>query len=136
MSLDLFRLLIDFGFVILIWAVQLVIYPSFKYYSQENLVNWHQSYTKRVTVIVLPLMIIQLTIAVIQIINIMNLYTILSMILISILWFITFLVFVPLHQKIDSGEAELQTSIKLVRYNWIRTVLWSMVFVISLFQHI
>ena len=56
MSLDLARLLIDFGFVVLIWAVQLVIYPSFGFYAKANLFEWHKSYTARVTYIVLPLM--------------------------------------------------------------------------------
>ena len=58
MNLEYIRLLVDAGFIVLIWAVQLVIYPSFKFYSNANLLKWHRLYTKRVTVIVLPLMLV------------------------------------------------------------------------------
>ena len=104
MSLDLARLLIDFGFVVLIWAVQLVIYPSFGFYTKANLFEWHKSYTNRVTLIVLPLMFSQLILSCLQLWNIQNWYTIVSFVIIIILWLQTFLIFVPLHQSIDINE--------------------------------
>lgn len=132
MSVDDFRLLLDFGFAVLIWAVQLVIYPSFLYYPKKDLITWHRSYTVRVTYIVMPLMFGQLILSIWQLIALKNLYTVLSVILIGLLWVLTFTVFVPLHRNIDRGQPESDTSLKLVRYNWIRTVLWSSVFLISL----
>lgn len=132
MSVDLARLLIDFGFVVLIWAVQLVIYPSFGYYSKENLYNWHRSYTTRVTFIVLPLMFSQLVLAVIQLWQNQNWFTILSIIIIASLWLLTFLVFVPLHVSIDENVPRENVTDKLVTKNWIRTFLWTLLFVLSL----
>lgn len=135
MSLDLLRLLIDFGFVVLIWAVQLVIYPSFGYYIKENLYKWHLSYTKRVTFIVLPLMFGQLILSAIQLWQFQNWYTSLSAILIIVLWLVTFLVFVPLHQSIDDRVPVDNVCKKLVQKNWLRSVLWTFLFIISVVNY-
>ncbi|WP_115463099.1 hypothetical protein [Winogradskyella aurantiaca] len=132
MSIDALRLLVDFGFAVLIWAVQLVIYPSFQYYPKKELITWHRKYTIRVTYIVLPLMFTQLILSIWQLVALVNWYTLLSVLLIGILWILTFMLFVPLHRRIDMGQPEANTCIKLVRYNWVRTLLWSIVFLISL----
>ena len=58
------QLIVDFGLLVLIWIVQLIIYPSFLYYKSKNLMVWHQKYTERIAVIVLPLMLMQLAIAI------------------------------------------------------------------------
>ena len=131
MTLDLARLLVDFGFVVLIWAVQLVIYPSFNYYSKENLFTWHKSYTARVTLIVLPLMFSQLILATIQLFSFQNWYSVSSILIIVILWLLTFLVFVPLHQGIDNEKPVKDACLKLVKINWSRTILWTLLFAIS-----
>lgn len=132
MTLAIARLLIDFGFMILIWAVQLVIYPCFQYYSKENLLVWHKSYTLRVTFIVLPLMLSQLALAVIQLWHFQNWYTVSSILIIASLWILTFSIFVPLHQSIDNTIPAPDVCHKLVSKNWMRTVLWSLLFGISL----
>lgn len=135
MTLDLARLLIDFGFVVLIWAVQLVIYPSFDYYSKENLFIWHKRYTVKVTFIVLPLMFSQLILAAIQLWQIQTWYTIVSAVLIAILWLQTFVIFVPLHQSIDMNRPIENVCNKLVNKNWMRTILWTLLFFISLLYY-
>ena len=135
MTLDLVRLLIDFGFLILIWAVQLVIYPSFGYFSKENLFPWHKSYTKRITIIVLPLMFSQLIVAIIQLWNMQDWYTIASMAMIAVLWLLTFLIFVPLHQSIDNKLPIENVCFKLESKNWIRTLLWTLLFAISIVRY-
>lgn len=135
MALEDFRLLIDFGFVILIWAVQLVIYPSFGHYTTGRLIRWHKSYTQRVSFIVFPLMVTQLIIVGFQLHNNVDWFTLASVLLVIILWLITFIVFVPLHQSIDKQQPVKDVCTKLVRYNWIRTLLWTTVFLISLIYY-
>ena len=135
MSLDFARILIDFGFLVLIWAVQLVIYPSFSYYSSANLFNWYKKYTKRVTIIVLPLMFSQLIITIIQLWNIQDWYTIISLLVLVILWLLTFLIFVPLHQSIDNNAPIENVCFKLESKNWIRTLLWTLLFTISIVHY-
>lgn len=136
MNLEFIRLLVDAGFIVLIWAVQLVIYPSFKFYSNANLLQWHRLYTKRVTVIVLPLMVSQLVLGFFQLFQIQNLYTISSFIIILVLWVITFTMFVPLHQSIDKGLPIYNVCNKLEKKNWIRTLLWSLLFIISFLNYL
>ena len=38
--------------VVLLWLVQLVIYPSFLECAEERLVNWHRTYVNRVAWII------------------------------------------------------------------------------------
>lgn len=131
MEIELLQLLIDFGFAVLIWAVQLIIYPSFKYYSTENLLIWHQLYTKKITFIVLPLMFAQLIITSLHLWQIVNIFTALSMLIVVLLWLLTFIVFVPLHQSIDQDKNDKTTVNKLVKKNKLRTFLWSFLFLVS-----
>jgi hypothetical protein len=132
LDLKILQLVIDFGFVVLIWAVQLVIYPSFKYYNTDNLIKWHRLYTLRVTYIVLPLMFTQLVITILNAWNHSNLISILSLFIVLMLWLLTFLVFVPIHQKIDTANTTSSDLDHLVSKNSYRTFLWSFLFLLSL----
>lgn len=122
------RMLIDFGLVILIWMVQLIIYPGFSYYSNDNLLKWHKIYTPRITMVVAPLMFIQLGIAVYLSVFEFSTVTLIYSILVLSTWFSTFIYFVPLHQKIEKNK-DLNVSVsKLITRNWIRTFQWSFIF--------
>lgn len=134
MSIDFIRLLVDTGFLILIWAVQLVIYPSFAHYTADNLFRWHRQYTVRVTYIVLPLMLSQLSLALYHMYNLQNWYTVLTLLIIILLWVLTFSVFVPLHQSIDIRQPVDRVCDKLLNLNWLRTALWTLLFFMTLFQ--
>jgi len=132
MSLAIIRLLFDAGLFVLIWMVQLVVYPSFTFYNSDNLKRWHDKYTKQITFIVMPLMLGQLATTGIQLWQDMTYYTILSGVLVFLLWGATFLKFVPLHNRIINGDFDEEILDDLVWYNWGRTVLWSLLFLISL----
>ena len=132
MSLAILRLLIDFGLVVLIWIVQRIVYPSFLHYNHKDLVPWHNTYTSRFTFIVMPLMVGQLGISIYQLILEINLYTVLSLIIILIIWLSTFLQFIPIHAKISKGKVSEKLLISLVKKNWIRTFLWTALFLYSM----
>lgn len=127
------RLLVDFGLVVLIWLVQLVIYPSFQYYRSEDLLRWHQKYTSRITVIVMPLMLAQLALNTFYTLQVSSITAWCSLLLIVLVWLITFAYFVPAHRKISEGKTGT-ILIDLVRFNWWRTLLWSAVFLIGLLE--
>lgn len=131
MLIEILRLVVDFGLVVLIWTVQLIIYPSFLYYSKENLVVWHKKYTYLIGRIVSPLMLFQLGISIYQITLATNLYTISSLVIVGILWTSTVLQFVPIHKIISDGTASEQMLLSLETKNWIRTFLWTLVFLYS-----
>jgi len=124
--LPLIQLLIDFGLVVLIWMVQLIIYPSFLRYESHSLEKWHLTYTGRITVIVAPLMMAQIALAGFLVITrtSYNSLEILALGLIILNWLLTFFVFIPLHQKIDVQPADRNVQRRLVQSNWIRVVLF------------
>jgi len=131
-NLQVLSLLFDFGLVVLIWIVQLIIYPSFKYHNQESLVKWHAKYTVRIAGVVIPLMFGQL---------ILYLYLIFTQPDVSIYirsgltisaWITTFAIFVPLHNTINNRKNTEKTLSQLVSKNWIRTVIWTLLFIINL----
>ena len=132
MSLEIIRLLVDFGLFVLIWIIQLIIYPSFLYYSPENLIPWHRKYTRLIGYIVGPLMILQLGIAVYQTTLALSPYHLISLGIIGIVWISTFLQFVPLHNKISKAEFTDKTLTSLVKKNWLRTFLWTLLLLLSL----
>lgn len=131
--LDLLCLLFDFGLVVLIWMVQLIVYPSFLYYTSKNLLLWHQKYTQRLALIVIPLMLGQLILSAFQVYQNLTSYSLSTFLIVLFLWGITLLKFAPMHGEISQGNTSKEFLTNLVRWNWIRTVLWSLLFVIHLF---
>lgn len=133
--LETLRLLLDFGLMILIWMVQLLIYPSFAFYTKENLVKWHKKYTGRIALVVIPLMLGQLIITTYQLINYHGVYEISSMAIVLFLWCSTFLQFVPLHNSIGKAHKIRKSVEKLIRKNWTRTILWTFLFVVTAWNY-
>lgn len=129
--LDHIRLICDTGLFVLIWIVQLIIYPSFTYYEPKNLLIWHSLYTKRIALIVIPLMLGQLATVFLQLYLQFNWYSIISVILVLGVWLSTFLQFVPLHNHIANKAYSAETLYKLKLHNWLRTVLWSLLFILT-----
>lgn len=128
MNTEIVKLLFDFGLVILIWMVQLVVYPSFLFFEIKNLNKWHKKYTLGLSIIVIPLMFGQLFIASIQLFQLPEIKTIINILLIILVWVITFTIFVPIHNKISKNKATQKLLKRLVQYNWLRTILWTLIF--------
>ena len=129
--IEITRLLLDFGLCILIWMVQLIVYPSFAFYNNTQLLKWHKTYTKAIALIVIPLMLGQLGIVIYQVFLTQNTYTLVSIVLVVFLWGITLLKFAPMHQQISEGNTQIQLLKTLVQTNWIRTIIWTLLFVLS-----
>ena len=124
----------DTGCLVLIWMVQLVVYPSFKYYPPKPLQLWHNTYTKRITIVVLPLMFGQLICVGLSTLFHFNVYYLIKMILVVMVWVLTFAVFVPLHNKIARTDTTEFIVNQLVNRNWSRTVLWTVIFGMTLWK--
>lgn len=129
-------LLVDFGLVILIWMTQLIVYPSFKYYDELQLVTWHQKYTVAISFIVMPLMLLQVVLHSYQLYTSFNWFAVVAIFLIILTWLNTFAVAVPLHNQIAKNTNPLAAAEKLVNINWYRTIMWSLVFVIGLINNL
>ena len=132
--LETARLVFDSGLLVLIWMVQLIVYPSFLYYKNlGTLYEWHETYTKRIAMVVIPLMLGQLITTTLQVIATQNFYTLTSSGLVLLVWASTFLQFVPLHANIANKRNIERTLRQLKQKNWIRTALWSLLFILSLY---
>ncbi|QLG46738.1 hypothetical protein [Costertonia aggregata] len=129
MHIEFLRLLFDFGLVILIWTVQLIIYPSFPYYGRLDLIEWHKIYVQRISYVVVPLMFGQLVVSAIQVYESQTFYTIASLILVILVWALTFSQFVPLHHKISNTTFTEKDVRQLIVRNWGRTILWNLIFI-------
>lgn len=111
--------------------IQLIVYPSFLFYTAKELIAWHKMYTKAIALIVIPLMLGQLGIIIYQVFLVQNTYTLTSIILVVFLWGITLLKFAPMHQQISEGNTHVQLLKKLVQNNWIRTLIWTILCAMS-----
>ncbi|WP_158977898.1 hypothetical protein [Cellulophaga sp. L1A9] len=136
MAIAIIGLLIDFGLVVLIWMIQCVVYPSFGYYTQENLIVWHKKYTARFSFIVVPLLVSQLSLSIYEVALGTNFFTVLRLMLIVAVWCSTFFQFVPMHIKISIGIVNDQLLDSLVHKNWIRTFVWTFLFLHHLYFYL
>ena len=129
--LEITRLVLDVGLLVLIWMIQLIVYPSFLFYTAKELIAWHKMYTKAIALIVIPLMLGQLGITIYQVFLVQNTYTLTSIVLVVFLWGITLLKFAPMHQQVSEGNTHVQLLKKLVQNNWIRTLIWTILCAMS-----
>lgn len=127
------RIVVDFGLVVLIWMVQLIVYPGFLHYSDNDLLKWHKYYTPKITYVVAPMMFIQMGIAIYILFFEFSVFNLIYFLLVLSTWVSTFIYFVPLHQKIESSQNIKLSAKKLTSGNWLRTLQWSFIFVFGLF---
>ncbi|MEM9895807.1 MAG: hypothetical protein AAF789_05515 [Bacteroidota bacterium] len=123
--------IVDFGLVILIWMTQLVVYPSFTYFQSEDLIAWHSKYTTAISVIVMPLMLTQVALHGYFLLTDYHLLRLIAATLIGLVWINTFFFAVPLHNQIGASINVQEAAQSLVKVNWYRTILWTLVFLLS-----
>ena len=116
-------LLVDTVFLYLIWVIQLIIYPSFKYISDQNFSKWHKNYCNIIGFFVIPLMLFQLIESVILVIDFRG---VLNFAVVIITWALTFTVFNHIHKKLSNEGNKKDIINTLLRLNWLRVFLWSL----------
>jgi hypothetical protein len=119
------NLLVTMGLVVLIWIVQIIHYPSFLYYSKEDFSEGMISHQRSISFITLPLMMTELFLTCFIFYKTPNIYSSLGMSLVILIWLSTFYIQVPLHKKLLTGK-DLTLIEKLIRTNWIRTIMWTL----------
>ncbi|MDQ8197345.1 hypothetical protein QEH56_04260 [Pelagicoccus enzymogenes] len=128
-------LVVDTGLLVLIWIVQAVIYPSFRSVEANAFKAWHRDYTRKMGYIAAPLMIAQLVATSFQVLqNYREPLAVIHFALAVSSWVATFALSVPLHDKLQTHGNLSEIISRLVSKNWIRTILWTLTFAISLGQ--
>lgn len=111
----------------LIWFVQVVHYPLMSSVGREGWVAYERRHTARTSLVVAPLMLVELVTAAILAAGIVREADWLAWTgigLVGVVWASTFFVQVPLHQRL-SAEWSDRAHAALVRLNWVRTFAWS-----------
>ena len=107
----------------LILTIQLVHYPLFLKIKPENFSNYEKAHTKKITVLVAPLMIAELLLAFLLFFQSTNITSFILLILLALIWTSTFFIQVPLHSKLVENYSKEHIQ-KLIKSNWIRTIIW------------
>jgi hypothetical protein len=125
LQLIVFNLAVSWGLSILIWLVQVIIYPGFVRIPAGKFVDYHHWYVKRITIIVLPLMVSEVLLTAMWLLDAPAPGSIISSVLVLVVWFSTFVFQVPIHGRLKSGK-DTALIRRLVATNWIRTGAWSL----------
>lgn len=131
-SLEVWQLMIDFGLLILIWLVQLIIYPSFRHCEANQFQAWHNTYTGLISLFVVPLMVAQLGIYGWWVATRGEGADYLVLGLIALIWVVTFAWSVPCHDTLHRVGFDRQVINQLVLSNWPRTIAWTAIWGMSL----
>ena len=112
-----------------IWFVQLVHYPLFRFVSKEKFSQFEKSHSRYASYVVIVPMLIELVTSIMLLkwypTSIPYYLLLLGFILVVIIWVSTFFLQVPSHSILSEGYKfkEIQW---LVRSNWIRSIAWSL----------
>ena len=125
-------LLIDCSLLVLIWIVQIVVYPSFRFADEHTFSAWHANYARRISLIAGPLMLLQAGAHVSTVWSESNVTNGIAALLIAAAWAATTFLSVPCHRALQQqGKDQLQIA-RLINTNWIRTACWTGVFIVTL----
>ena len=106
-----------------ILMTQILSYPLLLKLSKSDFYDYYNSYTKRISFIVIPLMIFEVLLSIILNTILNNFYLFASNILLLVIWGSTFFIQVPIHNKLSSNHSYSLIN-KLIFTNWIRTIAW------------
>jgi hypothetical protein len=122
----------SFGLVVLIWLVQLVIYPAFADIAPERFVRWQARYTRTISWVVVPLMLAHVGLIAWRLVVAPGVSVGLAAAMVTVAWVATFALAVPAHDRLQAGGPENGVIGQLVATNRIRTVAWTLAFLFTL----
>ena len=116
----------------IILVTQFITYPSFLSVSKQKFYYFHNKYVNRISFLVIPFMTLELF-SLCYISYVLNDFLLIKgLIILLSIWLSTFIIMVPLHNKL-SLKYEKELVIKLINYNWLRTLLWSIKLIFILY---
>lgn len=117
-----------------IWTIQVVHYPFFHRLDKQHFELHMDIHREKISYIVVPVMLAELASAIgLLLYNSQFQHEFIAgLILLFFIWISTAVVQVPSHSKLANGYNQTETE-KLVRLNWIRTIMWSLRLAILLF---
>ena len=112
----------------LIWTVQIIIYPQFERVGREEFPAYHASHMNRMSFVVGPLMLIEVTTAgwLFFFFDTHDPLFLASLALLPVHLISTAFIQVPLHKKLERDGLNPQVSTRLTQTNWLRTAAWTL----------
>tara|TARA_B100002051_G_scaffold188872_1_gene178886 strand:- start:102 stop:467 length:366 start_codon:yes stop_codon:yes gene_type:complete len=105
-------------------VTQIVSYPLFLNVDEKIFTSYHSEYVKRITIIVMPIMIIELALTIMLYYMLDGFLSQIFLISIVLIFISTVIIQVPIHNKLKFSYDE-HLAKKLIKTNWIRTFLWT-----------
>ena len=115
----------------LIFTTQIVSYPMFFKVKLTNFKIYHEQYVEKISFIVMPLMALELIIATLLVYMSNSIIINLIFCNLMLIFLSTYFIQVPIHEKIKTDPNE-KLLLRLVRTNWIRTLLWMVKCILSI----
>jgi hypothetical protein len=109
-------------------------YPCLAHIEKNDLVAWHKAYCTRKSYFEVPLLCGQAVTVGVLIYLDPDMRNTLSAMIILLCWLSTFGLSVPCHNQLQEAGKDLSVIRKLVWTNLIRTLLWSIVFMIGVWK--
>jgi hypothetical protein len=109
-----------------IWVIQLLHYPYFHHLHRQNFTGLMQKHRLRISFIVIPVMLIELLTGawLMYYSTTLKSFFLIGFLMIAAIWLSTFWFQVRAHNQIAGGYNSSAVT-KLVKTNWIRTILWT-----------
>ena len=110
-----------------IWLVQLVQYPMFEYLDRATFTRSHAFHGAAIGWVVGPPMLVELAMAasILWRRGMGNAPALCGFMLVLGLWALTLFVMIPLHGRLGSEGFSPEVHQALVRWNWLRTIAWT-----------
>lgn len=108
----------------LIWTVQLVHYPSFRFVAERDFEGFHSFHSRRISLLVAVLMPVELLATALVLWQDRSTANLVGAGLVILIWASTALLQMPAHRRL-AGGFDASALDRLVRTNWIRTLAWS-----------
>lgn len=121
----------------LIWLVQRVQYPGFHHVDEASFPTFHEEHSRRISTVVGPAMLIELLAAIYLTYAGTTFPLWIQWICLALTlgtWLSTALLQVPAHRRLAQGKSDPWID-RLIRGNWVRTVLWTIKSLILISTH-
>ena len=125
-SLEQLHLITTSMMVAIIWIVQILHYPTFLFIDKKQYTEFQQFHMKKISYIIIPIMIVELFsgLGILFLIQKGQILFYGSLALLVLIWMLTGLLFTKYHSEL-SKKYNQETILQLIRFNWIRTLLWT-----------
>ena len=135
MDVSVWLIIINACLFAVIWLTQIIVYPGMLFYSEREMTVWHPRYTHRISYIIAPLMLGQLSLYLTVLWTNLSIFSMLGLLFVLVSWYVTFIIAVPLHNNIESQSETKEIRLRLIKINWYRTAAWTGSFILSLFDY-